>query len=38
MSRRQTRASVQGVAFLLALVLFAAALGFALDLAGPYYE
>jgi len=29
---------VQGVAFLLALVLFAAALGFALDLAGPYYE
>jgi hypothetical protein len=29
---------VQWVAFLLALVLFAAALGFGLDLAGPYYE
>ena len=38
MSRRKTRASVEGFAFLLALALFAAALGFALHLAGPYYE
>jgi hypothetical protein len=38
MSRRQIRVSVQGFAFLLALVPVVGVLALVLHLAGPYYD